>query len=75
MSSQSASDYFKASLSELEELGRMIETNSSAHNMKNIGMIASEMNKKNKKQKDFNAKRIRAISKANEEIRKLVEQK
>jgi hypothetical protein len=75
MSSQSASDYFKASLSELEELGRMIETNSTTHNVKNIGMIASEMIKKNKKQKDFNAKRNRAITKANEEIRKLVEQK
>lgn len=53
----------------------MIETNSTSHNVKNIGMIASEMNMKNKKQKDFNAKRIRANSKANEEIRKLVEQK
>lgn len=73
--SQSASDYFKESLSELEELGRMIELNSKVLNAEKIGKIASEMNKKLRTQKEYNSKKIRAISKAKEEIRRLVEHK
>ena len=73
--SQSASDYFKESLSELEELGRMIELNSKVLNAEKIVKIASEMNKKLRTQKEHNSKKIRAISKAKEEIRRLVEHK
>ena len=52
----------------------MIETNSTSLNMGKISMMVSEMNNKNRKQKAYDAKRIRAVSKAKEEIRKLVEQ-